>query len=100
MGGTVSEPDWKRELRKQLDGLSGSHPDLAPGGSLRAVIVSLVEVHRSEAYQRGLMAGRSQTGYRTTRKKKTDQKEERWRTTTAGAAGPTPASTTETGGEP
>lgn len=70
MGGTVSEPRWKTELREQLDALSGSHPDLHRVGPLRAVVVSLVETHRSEAYEYGVMAERSRAGYKTTRKKK------------------------------
>lgn len=93
-----SEPDWKRELREQLDALSGSHPDLHRVGSLRAVIVSLVEVHRTEAYERGLIAGRSQGRYTTGRKKW--RKEKPCATAGAGAASPTPASTTEAGDEP
>jgi hypothetical protein len=66
----VFEPGWKTELREQLDALSGSHPDLHRVGPLRAVIVALVETHTEAAYQRGLMAGRSQSGYATRRKKK------------------------------
>lgn len=56
----MPEPDWMTELRSQLDALSGSHPVLHHLGPLRAVVVSLVEVHRNEAYKRGVMAGRSQ----------------------------------------
>lgn len=93
----MSEPRWKTELREQLDALSGSHPDLAPGAPLRAVIVSLVEVHRGEAHGFGVMAERSRAGYKTSRKKKENDP---WPTAIAGAAGPTPASTTDDPGEP
>lgn len=66
----MSEPDWKQELRNQLDALSGSYPDLHRVGPLRAVVVSLVETHSEAAYKRGLMAGRSQANYSTRRKKR------------------------------
>jgi hypothetical protein len=89
----VSEPDWKTELREQLDGLSGVYPDLHRVGALRALIVALVETHCDKAYKRGLMAGRSQAGYSTGRKRK----EPPCPTDGAGAAGPSPASNTESG---
>lgn len=84
----MPESDWKAELREQLDALSGSHPDLHRVGPLRAVVVSLVEVHSEAAYKRGLMAGRSQANYPTRRKKKEDS-------CTATAEGRTPASPTD-----
>ena len=65
----MPEPRWKDELREQLDALSGSYPDLHRVGPLRAVIVSLVEVHRTEAYRYGEMAERSRSGYKATRRK-------------------------------
>lgn len=85
----MPEPDWKAELRDQLDALSGSYPDLHRVGPLRAVVVSLVEVHIEGAYKRGLMAGRSQAGYTTRRKKKESDP------CTATAEGRTPASPTD-----
>jgi hypothetical protein len=74
MGGTVSEPDWKTELRSELEtaasdiergnGIQGGM-DCARQG-LEYAVFEAVEA----AYQRGLMAGRSQSGYATRRKNK------------------------------
>lgn len=66
----MAEPRWKSELRETLEALSGQYPDLGPGSPLRTVIVSLVEVHRNEAYGYGEMAERSRQGYTSRRKRK------------------------------
>jgi hypothetical protein len=67
MGGTVSEPDWKAELRRII----GAQVDpWAEHDWQEDALFNAVLPHIEDAYQRGLMAGRSQTGYRTTRKKK------------------------------
>lgn len=66
----MPEPDWKTELRNQLDAMAGQHPDLARGEGLRTFVVALVETHRDEAYRYGEMAERSRSGYRNTRRKK------------------------------
>lgn len=58
----MSEPDWKQEL--------GSWIEAWIGGSLRTQETALasLSLYLDDAYQRGLMAGRSQAGYTTRRK--------------------------------
>lgn len=70
----MSEPDWKTELRSELEraaddiergnGIQGG-VDYARR-SLEETVFEAVEA----AYKRGLMAGRSQSGYQARRKKK------------------------------
>jgi hypothetical protein len=92
MGGTVSEPDWETQLRTQLKNLSRLYPEAM---GIESVASALVRHHIDAAYQRGLIAGRSQQGYATRRKKK----EEQCSPTAAPSAGPpSPASSTEEGG--
>lgn len=59
----MPEPQWKTELSRDLV-LRGF---LAETEEERLAVVM---PHIDAAYQRGLIAGRSQAGYRTTRKKK------------------------------
>lgn len=59
------EPQWKRELSRDLV-LRGF---LAESEEERLAVVM---PHIEAAYQRGLMAGRSQAGYSTRRKRKED----------------------------
>jgi hypothetical protein len=85
----MPEPDWKADL--------GDWVACYVGGSERTLAYAFRSLlpHIDAAYQRGLIAGRSQQGYTTRRKKK----EERCTPTdAAGAAGSTPASPTEGGG--
>jgi hypothetical protein len=82
----VPEPQWKTELSRDLV-LRGF---LAETEEERLAVVM---PHIEAAYQRGLIAGRSQAGYGTRRKRK----EEACTTDGAGAAGPSPASNTEDG---
>jgi hypothetical protein len=76
MGGTVSEPDWKTELRWMAEAFAATdfqgHPVAPPDirGAVSRYLMGSIEPHIEAAYKRGLMAGRSQTGYRTTRKKR------------------------------
>ncbi|MET9385270.1 hypothetical protein ABZY09_30415 [Streptomyces sp. NPDC002928] len=63
----MPEPDRRAEIAEDM------RCALAPHLELRATAEAATDVamrHIEAAYQRGLMAGRSQTGYRTTRKKK------------------------------
>ena len=64
-----------------------------PEGELES-LVHIAKSAADAAYQRGLMAGRSQAGYSTGRKRK----EPLCPTDGAGAAGPIPASNTEESG--
>lgn len=64
MGGTVSEPDWKTDLRDSV------HFWAEGDDTRKALAFQALLAHVETAYDRGLMAGRSQTGYRTTRKKR------------------------------
>jgi hypothetical protein len=94
----MPEPDWKTELSADVECAIGFNVDC--GGTVgvhrvRDAVLHAIDRHIDAAYLRGLNAGRSQSGYTTRRKKK----EEPWPMAGAGAAGPTPASTTE-GGEP
>jgi hypothetical protein len=76
MGGTVSEPDWKTELRWMAEAFAATdfngHLVAPPNvqGAVSRYLLGVIEPHIEAAYQRGLQAGRSQSGYRTTRKKK------------------------------
>lgn len=85
----MSEPDWKQSFYDSVT-------SWVSGGDIvkTAAYLALLD-HIEAAYQRGLQAGRSQAGYGTRRK----SKEGPCRTGTAGAAGSTPALSTE-GGEP
>lgn len=62
VGGILSEPDWKAELRRDLV----IHGFLAETDEERMAVVM---PHIEAAYQRGLMAGRSQQSYASTRRK-------------------------------
>lgn len=69
----MSEPRWKTELRDAVEVAIGISVDC--GGTsgvhrVRDVVVKNVVPHIEAAYQRGLQAGRSQAGYKTSRKKK------------------------------
>lgn len=88
----MPEPDRRAELREVLLWALAPHAELHAGAD---AALDAVMPHIEAAYQRGLMAGRSQAGYTTRRKKKEDP----CATAGAGAAGLTPASTTE-GDEP
>lgn len=66
MGGTVPEPDWKQELRDWVAAYVGGS-DRTQGYALHSLLP-----HIDAAYQRGLIAGRSQSGYATRRKSKGD----------------------------
>lgn len=91
----MSEPDWKAELRDAVEVAIGISVDCGgtPGvHRVRDMVMKNVMPHIDAAYERGLQAGRSQAGYKTKRKKKENDP---WPTVTAGAAGPTPASTTD-----
>lgn len=92
MGGTVSEPEWKTELRRTI----GAQVDpWVEYDWQEDALLNAVLPHIEAAYQRGLIAGRSQQGYATRRKKK----EEQCSPTAAPSAGPpSPASSTEEGG--
>lgn len=91
----MSEPGWKADLRDDIrrscakaDGFA--FESLEPW-DYQSHVDALMP-HIEAAYQRGLMAGRSQAGYTTRRKKKEGP-------CTAGAAGSIPASNTnEEGG--
>jgi hypothetical protein len=80
----MSEPDWKDALRRTVNAW------VLGGEVVRTSALHEITVHVEAAYQRGLQAGRSQTGYSTRRK----SKEGPCRTGTAVAAGSTPASPT------
>lgn len=74
MGGTLAEPDWKQELRWAAEAFAATnfegHP--APPRDVQDVmsryLLGALLPHIEAAYQRGLMAGRSQAGYGTRRK--------------------------------
>lgn len=74
----MSEPEWKTELRWMAESFAATkfldHP--APAPSVQAVmsryLMGALLPHIEAAYQRGLMAGRSQAGYTTRRKRKED----------------------------
>lgn len=83
----MPEPDWKIELRGVVDAW------VTGGDIVKDAAFERVMVHIEAAYQRGLDAGRSQTGYTTRRKRKG---EEPW-TDAPSAGSPSPASTTEGG---
>jgi hypothetical protein len=78
----MPEPQWKQELSRDLV-LRGF---LAETEEERMAVVM---PHIDAAYQRGLMAGRSQAGYPTRRKKKESDP------CTAAAEGRTPALSTD-----
>ncbi|MFF4019972.1 hypothetical protein [Streptomyces sp. NPDC001843] len=60
----MAEPDWKADLQRTIDAwvVGGEIVKLGAYGALMP--------HIEAAYQRGLMAGRSQAGYATRRKSK------------------------------
>ena len=103
MGGTVSEPAWKAELRRDLV----IHGFLAETDEERMAVVM---PHIEAAYDRGLMAGSSKAGYRLVQENarlrrelelaRRENKEESCETTPVGAARSTPALTTGSGDEP
>jgi len=86
----VPEPDWKHALRAALDQdawrVGGPYGDWDTDEALTTVMP-----HIEAAYQRGLMAGRSQAGYATTRRKRKEPP------CAPSAENPSPASTTEEG---
>lgn len=70
----MAEPGWKTKLRSELERCAG---DIERGNGIqggmdyaRQELESTVFDAMEEAYQRGLMAGRSQQGYATRRKPK------------------------------
>lgn len=84
----MSEPDWRAALQAALEWNAwriALYGDWDTDEAMKVVLP-----HIEAAYQRGLQAGRSQTGYSTRRK----SKEGPCRTGTAGAAGSIPASPT------
>jgi hypothetical protein len=88
----MPESDWKQELyaalKGELDERLRMHTELAREFLADALGVAVLP-HIDAAYQRGLMAGRSQAGYPTRRKKKESDP------CTASAEGRTPASSTD-----
>ncbi|MFF3363549.1 hypothetical protein [Streptomyces misionensis] len=78
----MSEPSWKTDLKQTVDAwVSGS-------GYVKDCAFVALLVHVDAAYDRGLMAGRSQANYPTRKKRKEDP-------CTAAADGPIPASSTD-----
>jgi hypothetical protein len=74
----MSEPDWKTEVQWTAEAFAATdfngHP-VAPEairGAVSRYLLCQFMPHIEAAYQRGLMAGRSQAGYGTRRKKKED----------------------------
>lgn len=63
----ASEPERRAELRDALLWALAPHAELHAGAE---AALDAVMPHIEAAYQRGLMAGRSQAGYTTRRKKK------------------------------
>lgn len=76
----MSEPDWKTDLDRDLV-MNGYRIGYDVDTD---AVMDIVLPHIEAAYQRGLMAGRSQQGYATTRRKK---KEESWSALTASDTG-------------
>lgn len=69
----MAEPDWKTALSEAVEAAIGLNVDC--GGTLgvhrvRDAVLHALEPHLNAAYERGLMAGRSQAGYVTRRKSK------------------------------
>ena len=81
----MSKPDWKLELGTWIEAWIGGSET-----TQRTALASL-SLYLDDAYHRGLMAGRSQAGYATTRRKK---KEESW---SAPSASDTDASASASG---
>ncbi|MFG3718205.1 hypothetical protein ACGF8D_10450 [Streptomyces massasporeus] len=79
----MPEPDWEGALRATVS-------DWIPGDIVKEGAYQALLPHIEAAYQRGLMAGRSQAGYATRRKK---TKEGPW---SARSASDTDASAGET----
>lgn len=97
----MPEPDWKQELRWMAEAFAATDfqgHSVAPSeiqGAVSRYLLATGEPHIEAAYVRGLVAGRSQQGYATRRKKK----EEQCSPTAAPSAGPpSPASSTEEDG--
>lgn len=93
----MPEPVWKAELSADVECAIGFNVDC--GGTVgvnrvRDAVLHAINQHIEAAYIRGLIAGRSQTGYTTRRKRKG---EEPW-TDAPSAGSPSPVSTTEGGG--
>lgn len=70
MGGTVTEPDWKTQLRRTAEAFAATdfrgHPVSPPGlrDAVSRYLMGELLPHVETAYKNGLDAGRSQTGYR------------------------------------
>jgi hypothetical protein len=87
-----SDPAWQAELWDWVTCYVGGSDTVQDGA------MASLQPHIDAAYERGLVAGRSQGRYTTGRKKW--RKEKPCATAGAGAASPTPVSTTEAGDEP
>lgn len=72
----MSEPDWKQELQWTAEAFAATDFNGRPvapeaiRGAVSRYLLSTFLPHIEAAYQRGLMAGRSQAGYVTRRKPK------------------------------
>jgi hypothetical protein len=84
----VDEPDWKEGLRAWVGVYVGGFD------SVQDAALHDLMPHIDAAYQRGLMAGRSQSGYSTRRKKK----ETPCKADAPSAGSRSPVSTTEADG--
>lgn len=111
MGGAVSDPDWKDELRWTVEAFTATdfrgHPVAPPEvqGVASRYLMGAVMPHIEAAYRRGREAGGSRAGYRLVLENERLRKElaryereEKCATAPAPSAGsPSPASTTEAG---
>lgn len=98
----MAEPAWKAALRETVRAW------VAPSEIIREGAYEALLPHIETAYKNGLAAGRSQTGYRLVQENERlrrelalaqqERRESPCTTGTAGAAGRTPASTTEADG--
>ena len=82
----MPEPDWKTDFRKAVNAWVGE------GEFLRLAAFEDLVTDVEVAYQRGLMAGRSQSGYRDTRRKREE--------TSCVPSAETPSLASNTGDEP
>ncbi len=71
----MPEPDWKQALSAAVEAAVGLNVDC--GGAVgvhrvRDAVLKAIQPHLDAAFSRGLMAGRSQSGYATRRKPKAE----------------------------
>lgn len=96
----MSESEWKTSLSAAVEAAIGLNVDCGGAAGVyrvRDAVLKGITPHIDAAYQRGLMAGRSQAGYTTRRKSK---EKPRWYhlpqlTDVPSAETPSPASSTE-----